>query len=224
MEIVGTQPGPWSATRLGLSVNGEAALDRARNGDVEAFGVVCLELENALWRQATMLCGEAATAEDLVQEALITAWRRLERFDGSCQFLTWVTGILLNIHRNMARKKRFMSLSQLKAHDQKSEEGGEAALDSVTSRVSDPNAGPAERLLASERNGLVRRCLERLPEEQRSVVQLRFFAGAELSEIAAVLGCPEGTVKSRLFHAVRKLAGMSDLRANCVGTNTEIPL
>jgi DNA-directed RNA polymerase specialized sigma24 family protein len=49
-------------------------------------------------------------------------------------------------------------------------------------------------------------------------VQLRFFLGADLGEIAVVLGCPEGTVKSRLFHAIRKLAAMEDLRETVVGT------
>ena len=57
------------------------------------------------------------------------------------------------------------------------------------------------------------------PTNQRAVVQLRFFLGAELGEIARILGCPEGTVKSRLFHAIRKLAAMEDLRETALGTN-----
>jgi RNA polymerase sigma-70 factor (ECF subfamily) len=194
---------------------------RAQGGDVEAFGIVCLELEDALWRQGVMLCGDRATAEDLVQEALIIAWRRLERFDGSCRFLTWVTGILLNLHRNIARKHRVVLESELNDHKGNNEGCEDSAFGSVLSRIVDPAQGPQERLLASERASLLRRCLDRLPEDQRSVVQLRFFTGADLDEIATVLGCPEGTVKSRLFHAIRKLGGMVELRDALISTNLE---
>jgi RNA polymerase sigma-70 factor (ECF subfamily) len=168
-----------------------------------------------------MLCADEAAAEDLVQEALIIAWRRLERFDGSCRFLTWVTGILLNLHRNIARKNRVVLESELNDHEGNYEGSEEIILGSVISRIVDPAQGPAESLVASERASLLRRCLERLPEDQRSVVQLRFFTGADLKEIATVLGCPEGTVKSRLFHAVRKLAGMAELRDARIRTNLE---
>jgi len=202
---------------VGAKPGGATALQRARAGDVEAFGIVCLELENALWRQSMLLCADQAMAEDLVQEALIIAWRRLDSFDGSSRFLTWVMGMLFNLHRNMARKKQLVLESELKGT------GGNTAESSgsLMSNLVDPAHDPADRLLASERNLLLRKCLGRLSDQQRSVVQLRFFLGADLGEIAAALGCPEGTVKSRLFHAIRKLAAMEDLRETVFGTNLE---
>src|SRR5215813_1621634 len=102
------------ANLWGLSPGSATALQRARDGDVEAFGIVCLEVENALWRQSLLLCADPAMAEDLVQEALIIAWRRLDSFDGSSRFLTWVMGILINLHRNRARKKQLVLESELK--------------------------------------------------------------------------------------------------------------
>jgi RNA polymerase sigma-70 factor (ECF subfamily) len=178
---------------------------------------VCLELEHALWRQSLLLCADQALAEDLVQEALIIAWRRLESFDGSSRILTWVTGILLNLHRNFARKKQLVLESELKGTDTHADEPpGALMLDLV-----DPAHGPADSLLMSERNSLLRKCLGRLSDDQRGVVHLRFFVGADLGEIATALGCPEGTVKSRLFHAIRKLAAMEDLRETIFGTNLE---
>lgn len=178
---------------------------------------MCLELEHALWRQSLLLCADQALAEDLVQEALIIAWRRLDSFDGSSRILTWVTGILLNLHRNFARKKQLVLESELKGTDTHADEPpGALMLDLV-----DPAHGPADSLLMSERNSLLRKCLGRLSDEQRGVVHLRFFVGADLGEIATALGCPEGTVKSRLFHAIRKLAAMEDLRETIFGTNLE---
>lgn len=201
---------PSSANLWGLSPEGAAALRRARAGEVEAFGIVCLELENVLWRQSMLLCADPGMSEDLVQEALIIAWRKLDTFDGSSRLLTWVMGILINLHRNKARKKQLVLESELNET-----QAGTAKIPELM----DPAHGPADNLLASERNLLLRRCLGRLSDDQRAVVQLRFFLGAELGEIARILDCPEGTVKSRLFHAIRKLAAMEDLREAALGTN-----
>jgi RNA polymerase sigma-70 factor (ECF subfamily) len=213
---------PSSEGLWGLSKQATACLKRARDGDVEAFGVVCLELEKALWSQAMMFSGDEGMAEDLVQEALIIAWRRLECFDGACRFLTWVTGILLNLRRNAARKKQPIPESQLKEQQAGSDDC--EPPDSLGSQIVDPSQDPAEQVLRSEKESFIRTCFERLPEEQRRVVQLRFFAGAGIGEIAAVLGCPEGTVKSRLFHAVRKLSEMKELREALVGNELEKPI
>ena len=198
--------------RWGLSPAGAAGLERAQAGDVEAFGIVCVELEPTLWRQAWSLCGDSAVTDDLVQEALITAWRQLDRFDRSCRFLTWVTGILLNLHRNFSRKKKPVSESQLNEAETESSDGRWPAPQSGLLAIVDPSRDPAEQTLLLERAALIRRCLQSLPKEQREVVQLRFYAGAELAEIATALGCPIGTVKSRLFHAIRKLAAMPELQ------------
>jgi RNA polymerase sigma-70 factor (ECF subfamily) len=213
-----------SKARWGLSPGGTRGLERAREGDVEAFGIVCLELEATLWRQGVMLCGDDAMAEDLVQDTLITSWRRLDRFDGSCRFSTWVTGILLNLHRNMARKNRMRLESPLPECKAGGENGSDDTMDWPGRNIVDPRISPAEQLQNEERNSLLRKCLARLPEEQRSVVQLRFLAGADIVEISSVLGCPEGTVKSRLFHALRKLAAMAELRDDFRGHNVELSL
>ena len=207
--------------RWGLSLAGTAGLERARAGDVDAFGIVCQELEEALWRHGLMLCGDQTMTEDLVQEALITAWRRLDRFDGTCRFRTWVTGILLNLHRNLAKKKQPVLESQLQEQEANGSDLEEPDSDSPLSRVADCSQGPADEVLLLERAGLIRKCLDNLPEEQRDVVQLRFYAGAQLAEIAAVLGCPEGTVKSRLFQAIRKLTAMPEMRSVLLGNTLE---
>ena len=132
-------------------------------------------------------------AEDLAQETLVEAWRSLARFDGRCRFSTWLYGILR--HRFL-KGRRHQNAARISAPD---------ALGQVPSTAYTPDRS-AE---ASEDARRVRRAVASLPEEHRLVVELRFFAGATLDEIAAALGCPLGTVKSRLHHALEKLRQMN---------------
>lgn len=93
-------------------------LNLAQAGDAEAFGGICRAYETRLLRQAMMLCGDATQAEDLAQDALVEAWRCLRRYNGRCQFFTWLCAILLNRHRNQLRKKRPLPFSAFSRHEQ----------------------------------------------------------------------------------------------------------
>src|SRR4051794_25251722 len=84
-------------------------LDEARRGDAEAFGELCRLFETRLLRQAVSLSGDVDLAEDLAQETLVEAWRCLHRYNGKCQFFTWLCAILLNHFRNALRAKRSSS-------------------------------------------------------------------------------------------------------------------
>src|SRR5881394_3566555 len=92
-------------------------LEQAHSGDTKAFGEVCRVYETRLLRQAIALCGDATLAEDLVQDTLVEAWRCLRRYNGRCQFFTWLCAILLNRYRNSVRARRTVTLSSLAAHD-----------------------------------------------------------------------------------------------------------
>ena len=168
-------------------------LDRARAGDCDAFGDICREYEARLLRQAMTLCGNAAMAEDLAQDTLVEAWKCLRRYNGRCQFFTWLCAILLNRFRNTLRKERPGALSDEAAR-------GVAA---------DDRAAPDQMLLHGEQAALVRKCVAALPMKHRRVIFLRFYVDDSLPEIAAALGCSVGTVKSRLFHAMEKLRRMN---------------
>jgi RNA polymerase sigma-70 factor, ECF subfamily len=168
-------------------------IDRARAGEVDAFEQLAERHAACLWRCALALGRDHHGAEDLVQETLVEAWRSLSRFDHRCRFSTWLYGILR--HRFLKGKRRRNALPISKAD--------------AFSRMPGTAQAPDRFAEASEDAARLRRAVNSLPEAHRLVIELRFFAGAALDEIAAALGCPLGTVKSRLHHALEKLRQMN---------------
>ena len=148
-------------------------------------------------------------AEDLAQETLVEAWKCLRRFQGRCQFFTWLCAILLNRYRNTARRRRPVPASSLSRGDQ---EAFALQLD----RATDSAATPDRTAQAQEEARLMLACIEALPAKHQQVVYLRFYVNQSLEEIAAALGCSVGTVKSRLFRALEKLRTMDVLQAHLV--------
>ena len=179
-------------------------LGQARARDAEAFGEVCRLYETRLLRQAMALCGRASLAEDLAQDTLVEAWKCLRRYNGQCQFFTWLCAIMLNRYRNTLREKRPLPFSAFREDDRREVEGS-------SGRLADPDSLPDEAAQRRERDALVRSCIEALPAKQQQVIHLRFYVDDSLGGIASALGCSVGTVKSRLFHALDKLRGMNAL-------------
>jgi len=180
-------------------------LAQAQAGDAEAFGEVCRAYETRLLRQAMALCGSATLAEDLAQDTLVEAWRCLHRYNGRCQFFTWLCAILLNRYRNTVREKRPMPFSAFQARDQDE-------LHDRIGQLADQESLPDEAVQRREQAVLVQQCVQALPAKHQQVIHLRFYVDNSLEGIAAALGCSVGTVKSRLFHALDKLRGMNALR------------
>jgi RNA polymerase sigma-70 factor, ECF subfamily len=179
-------------------------LASAQQGDAEAFCELCRIHGPRLFRQAVVLCGDPGLAEDLAQEAFLEAWKCIPRYNGRCQFFTWLCAILLNRFRKRLRQKRPLPFSSLAGAERN---GAETLVDSLP----DPASSPDSVLQEVERAAAVRECLGRLPEKHREVIHLRFYVDDSLEGIAAALGCSVGTVKSRLFHALEKLRAMNQL-------------
>lgn len=172
-------------------------IDAARNGDCAAFDRLCDVHGDRLLQQALVLCGERGWAEDLVQETLIAAWRSLHRFHGGCRFFTWLCSILIHRHGSGLRSRWHRARRVL---DSFTTTDGEHRASQIAAPELEATTGDEARWILEN--------LRRLPLAQREVIQLRFFAGESLAGIATATGVPEGTVKSRLFHALNRLRAM----------------
>jgi RNA polymerase sigma-70 factor (ECF subfamily) len=179
----------------------QSLLDQARAGDAEAFGEICRIHGTRLLRQAVALCGNLTLAEDLAEDTLVEAWKGLRRYNGRCQFFTWLCAILLNRYRNALRANRLRPAATPAARDQDEWE-------KHAGNLADHAARPDQAVELREQAVLLRRCVQALPAKHQQVIYLRFYVDDSLEEIAAALGCPVGTVKSRLFHALDKLRKM----------------
>ena len=178
-------------------------LARARAGDAQGFCLLIEPLQARLLRQAAALTGDSNSAEDLVSETLVEAWKSFSRYNGSCQLSTWLYAILLHRYQKSVRRARSRPvalawLSVFEAHD----------LCQRQANIAGPGSSPAEVVAENETFAQLRQCIERLPQKHARVILLRFFEDASLPDMAAVLGCSLGTVKSRLHHALEKMRKM----------------
>src|SRR6266576_2711461 len=94
-------------------VDDRSLLARVHAGDIEGFSEICRSYETRLVRQAMALCGNHVQAEDLAQDTFVEAWKSLHRYNGRCQFFTWLCAILLNRYRNAVRANRAVPFSGL---------------------------------------------------------------------------------------------------------------
>lgn len=167
-----------------------ALVDRVRRGDRGAFETIYHRFHRPLGAYLLRLTGRPEVVDELVDDTLMVVWRGAARFDGRSRLSTWIFGIAYRkALKHFERQRREASHLGVA-------EGEPVSADEA------PDRRHARRELAEQ----VVAALDRLPAEQRSVVMLTYYQGLSYPEIAAVMDCPLGTVKTRMFHARRKLA------------------
>lgn len=171
-------------------------LRRMAGGDEGALGLLLDRWGNPVHALVLHVVGDAAEAEDVVEEVFWQAWRQAARFDPT---RGGVSAWLFTIARSRALDRR-------RALARSREEVAGANETPVAEAVS-PAPGPAESAEDAERRALVRSALDELPPEQRETLELAYFGGLSQTEIAERTGSPLGTVKTRMRLAMQKLRG-----------------
>ena len=172
---------------------------RAQRGDKQAFGLLVEKYQRKLARLLQRLIRDPAEVEDVAQEAFIRAYRALPSFRGDSAFYTWLYRIGVNTAKNhlIAMGRRAPTTTEVEAETAENYDEGE--------RLRDINT--PERLLMSKEIGeTVNAAIDGLPEELRHAIQLRELDGLSYEEIATIMECPIGTVRSRIFRAREAIA------------------
>ena len=172
---------------------------RAQKGDKRAFGLLVEKYQRKLARLLSRYVRDAAEVEDVTQEAFIKAYRALPAFRGDSAFYTWLYRIGINTAKNylMAMGRRAPTTTEVEAEDAEGREGGEQLRDI---------SSPESMLLSKEIAATVNDTIQALPEELGTAIQLREIEGMSYEDIARVMDCPIGTVRSRIFRAREAIA------------------
>lgn len=169
-----------------------ALVDRAREGDVDAYAALLAAHRDAARRLAAVV-GGAGDADEVAQDAFVKAWYGLPSFRDGAAFRPWLLRIVVNEARNRRRAAGRRAGHELRFAADRAMQAGETA------------PSPEAAVLVAESRRSVLAALDALPDRQRDVVACRHLLGLSEQETAAVLGLAPGTVKSRTSRALRRM-------------------
>ena len=172
---------------------------RAQSGEKRAFELLVIKYQRKLARLLGRLVRDQAEVEDVTQEAFIKAYRALPSFRGDSAFYTWLYRIGINTAKNyLVTNARRPPTST--AYSSEDAEGFEDA-----DQLRDMNT-PENELASKQIAEIVSATMDQLPEELRTAITLREIEGLSYEEIAEIMNCPIGTVRSRIFRAREAIA------------------
>lgn len=171
----------------------QVLIERVQNGDKNAFNFLVTKYQNKVANLVSRYVKNNSDVSDIVQEAFIKAYRALPNFRGDSAFYTWLYRIAVNCakNHNVSSSRKPIS-ADVEIEDAENFDGGEALRS---------NASPEKLLLTDEIKQVVFRTMEKLPEDLRVAINLRELDGLSYEEIAEIMDCPVGTVRSRIFRA-----------------------
>jgi RNA polymerase sigma-70 factor (ECF subfamily) len=167
----------------------EMLIKRIANGDRLAMRLLFGRHQVPLYRWLVRLVRDEALAEDLLSEVFLDVWRQAVSFEGRSSVSTWLLAIARYKALSALRRRSDMQLD-----------------DEVAAAIPDPADNPERALQNAERTELLRRSLARLSPEHGEVIDLVYYHGKSVKEVAQIAGVAEATVKTRMFYARRKLA------------------
>jgi RNA polymerase sigma-70 factor, ECF subfamily len=168
-------------------------VERVQRGDKNAFNLLVTKYQHKVANLVSRYVKNHSDVPDIVQEAFIKAYRALPNFRGDSAFYTWLYRIAVNCAKNhMVASNRKPPGSDIEVEDAEIYDSGEALRE---------NASPEKLLLTNEIKKVIFDTIEQLPEDLRTAINLRELEGLSYEEIAHIMDCPVGTVRSRIFRA-----------------------
>ncbi len=174
-------------------------VERAQRGDKRAFELLVAKYQRKLGRLLSRFIRDPAEVEDVAQEAFIKAYRALPSFRGESAFYTWLYRIGINTAKNylVAMGRRAPTTTEFDSEEAENFDDGDQLRDVNT---------PENELMSKQIARTVNDTMQGLPEELRTAIVLREIDGLSYEEIATVMNCPIGTVRSRIFRARETIA------------------
>ena len=168
-------------------------VERVQKGDKRAFDVLVLKYQHRIYSLVTRFIRDPDEVQDVVQESFIKAYRALPGFRGDSAFFTWLYRIAINTAKNyLVSRSRRPPGADVDVEDAEYLESAGALRDL---------AGPESQLMTEQLRAVIDKAIRALPEDLRTALTLREFEGLSYEEIAEVMRCPVGTVRSRIFRA-----------------------
>lgn len=177
-------------------VSEKKIIEKVLGGDANAFEELVLRYEKTVYNLALRMVGDRDDAFDMTQEAFIKAYGSLSSFRGDSKFSVWIYRITTNVCLDFLRSKSRKQQVSLTVSD----DDEDAQLD-----IPDPKADPEQQLIKKISMQSVEEGLKTLPDKQRQILVMRELCGMSYAEIGKALSLEEGTVKSRIFRARKRL-------------------
>ena len=179
--------------RMGEREIDQALVERVQQGDKRAFDMLVLKYQHRIIKLIARFIRNSDDVQDVAQEAFIKAYRALKNFRGDSAFYTWLYRIAINTAKNhLVSNKRKVTESAVDAAEAEQYEGADWLKEYAT---------PEKELMASEINTVVQNTISGLPDDLKEAITLRELEGLSYEDIAEVMDCPIGTVRSRIFRA-----------------------
>ena len=190
MSIACTRGQLYATTRAASDTSDEALIQSIAAGDAQAMKILYARHNVRVFRFVLRFVGDTTTAEDLVSEVFLEVWRQAGKFQTRSRVTTWLLAIARNKVLSALRCRR--PTEELDEH--------------AAGAIEDPHANPEMMMQNRQTSELVLGCLQRLSPTHREVIDLVYYHGRSLEEVAEIVGVAPNTVKTRVFYARKRIA------------------
>jgi RNA polymerase sigma-70 factor (ECF subfamily) len=187
-----------------MSMADDLLVERSRQGDLKAFNVLVRRWEKSIYNFVYRFVGQHEEAQDLCQETFVKVYEKLDGLKDTSRFRRWLYTIAANLSRDRLKRADYKRTVSLETYPTEPARSLSPKMPLAT------ESAPDADLQESEVRGIMHRALQSLPEPQRLALVLRTYHGMTTVEIAELTGEPPGTIRSRVFHGLRKMQAALD--------------